>query len=90
MKAVEDFLINNVASIILIGLVDITYRLSRGLKNEDRCAVGSQSHMSDGCTERTIIRTDLHKDEKAKQARIVRRHENWRQVVMLYRQCNVE
>ena len=64
LKAVEDFLINNVASYNLDRVSGYNVSAQPGFKNEDRCAAVVRA-MSDGCTERTIIRTDLHKDEKA-------------------------
>lgn len=64
LKAVEDFLINNVASYNLDRVSGYNVSAQPGFKNEDRCAAVVRA-MSDGCTERSIIRTDLHKDEKA-------------------------
>ena len=64
LKAVEDFLINNVASYNLDRISAYNVSAQPGFKNEDRCAAVVRA-MSDGCTERSIIRTDLHKDEKA-------------------------
>lgn len=64
LKAVEDFLINNVASYNLDRVSGYNVSAQPGFKNEDRCAAVVRA-MSDGCTERSIIRTDLHKDERA-------------------------
>lgn len=64
LKAVEDFLINNVASYNLDRVSGYNVSAQPGFKNEDRCAAVVRA-MSDGCTERSIIRTDLYKDEKA-------------------------
>lgn len=64
LKAVEDFLINNVASYDLDRVSGYNVSAQPGFKNEDRCAAVVRA-MSDGCTERSIIRTDLYKDEKA-------------------------
>ena len=64
LKAVEDFLINNAASYKFDRISGYNVSAQPGFKNEDRCAAVVRS-MSDGCTERSIIRTDLHKDEKA-------------------------
>lgn len=69
LKAVEDFLVNN----------NIDYSQDRehkydvsaqpGFKNEDRCAAVSRA-MKDGCTERSIIRTDLQACDKANKANL--------------------
>lgn len=64
LKAVEDFLINNVASYNLDRVSRYNVSAQPGFKNEDRCAAVARA-MSSGCTERSIIRTDLHKDKKA-------------------------
>lgn len=64
LKAVEDFLINNVASYDLDRVSGYNVSVQPGIKNENRCAAVIRA-MSSGCTERSIIRTDLYKDEKA-------------------------
>lgn len=64
LKAVEDFLRNNKASYELDRVHGYGVTAQKGFKNEDRCAAVSRS-MTDGCTERSIIRTDLSINEKS-------------------------
>lgn len=63
LKAVEDFLINNAASYNLDRVSKYNVSAQPGFKNADRCAEVVKA-MSDGCTERSIIRTDLYKNGK--------------------------
>ena len=64
LKEVENFLINNAPSYKLERVSGYNVSCQPGFKNEDRCAAVIRA-MSDGCTERSIIRNDLRKEEKA-------------------------
>lgn len=69
LKAVEEFLRNNKASYELDRVHGYGVTAQKGFKNEDRCAAVSRS-MTDGCTERSIIRTDLSINDKSNKNRL--------------------
>lgn len=64
LKAVEDFLINNAASYKFDRISGYNVSAQPGFKNEDRCAAVVRA-INDGCTEKSIMRTDLYTDDKA-------------------------
>ncbi|WP_229092802.1 DNA-methyltransferase [Bacteroides finegoldii] len=64
LKEVENFLINNTASYKENKKHGYHATAQTGFMGEDRCAAVSRA-MTNGCTERTIIRTDLYKDNKS-------------------------
>ena len=64
LKEVENFLINNTASYKENKKHGYHATAQTGFMGEDRCAAVSRA-MTNGCTERSIIRTDLYKNEKS-------------------------
>lgn len=64
LKEVENFLLNNTASYKENKKHGYHATAQTGFMGEDRCAAVSRA-MTNGCTERSIIRTDLYKNNKS-------------------------